>query len=206
MEEIELPISSFYSKLGLFVEPDFFNGKVCSKFRSEAKKAAGLSSSILLNGYLGVDENIRKSKTLTVSENTITFVRERLLSIKPRIEASFNSVLKECKEPKFLLYKEGDYFHPHKDNFGGKESHKLAKENKISVVIFLNSETEMPERNSYVGGGLTFYRLVNNPPFNTNGFRIIGKAGMLVAFRSDILHEVTAVKHGERYSIVCWFY
>jgi SM-20-related protein len=34
---------------------------------------------------------------------------------------------------------------------------------------------------------------------------LIGEPGLLVAFRSDVLHEVEAVTHGERYSIVSWF-
>jgi SM-20-related protein len=202
-----LPISSFYSKLGLFVEPNFFDGRVCSKLRSEARNAEGTPSKRLIDkSYVGIDENSRRSKTLIISEKAITFVKKRLLFIKPMIEASFNSVLEDCQKPQFLLYKEGDFFHPHIDSSYHEESPKKVKERKVSVVIFLNSETEKPKGNSYVGGGLTFYRLTNIPPFNTNGFRIIGKEGLLVAFRSDIVHEVTEVKHGERYSIVSWFY
>ena len=143
---------------------------------------------------------------MNVSENTTAFVKKYLRFIKTRIEASFNTVLEDCQNPHFLLYKEGDFFHPHKDNSDREESPNWFKDRKISVVIFLNSEAEKPKRSSYVGGGLTFYQLANIPPFDTNGFRIIGKAGMLVAFRSDILHEVTEVKYGERYSIVSWFY
>lgn len=201
-----MSISSFYFKLGLFVEPSFFDGNVCSKLRSEVKKAQGIPSRIFYKGYIDIDDNLRRSKTLNVSENTISFVKKRLLFIKPRIEASFNTVLEDCQNPHFLLYKEGDFFHPHKDNSDRGESPNWFKDRKISVVIFLNSEAEKPKRNSYVGGGLTFYQLANIPPFDTKGFRIIGKAGMLVAFRSDILHEVTEVKYGERYSIVSWFY
>jgi SM-20-related protein len=201
-----LSISSFYSKLGLFVEPNFFDARECSRLRSEAKKAEGSSSRVIDKGLAVIDENVRKSKSLNVSDNTISYVKERLLSIKPSIEAYFNSPLEGCQEPRFLLYKKGDFFHPHKDNYGQEESPKTVIERKVSAVIFLNSETEKPERNSYVGGGLTFYKLTNTPPFNTNGFRVIGKKGMLLAFRSNILHEVTAVKNGERYSIVSWFY
>jgi SM-20-related protein len=197
---------NFYSKLGLFVEPNFFDGRVCSRLRSEAKEAEGFSSRIIEKGHAVIDDNIRRSKSLNVSDNTVAYVKECLLSVKPSIEAYFNFPLEDSENPRFLLYKEGDFFQPHKDNYGHEESSKSIIERKVSVVIFLNSETEKPTRNSYVGGGLTFYKLTNIPPFNTSGFRIIGKKGLLVAFRSNILHEVTPVKYGERYSIASWFF
>jgi SM-20-related protein len=33
----------------------------------------------------------------------------------------------------------------------------------------------------------------------------VGEPGLLVAFRSDTVHEVLPVTHGERFTVVSWF-
>jgi predicted 2-oxoglutarate/Fe(II)-dependent dioxygenase YbiX len=52
---------------------------------------------------------------------------------------------------------------------------------------------------------LTFYGLLPGPAWERIGFPLRGEEGLLVAFRSEILHEVTAVRQGDRYTIVTWF-
>jgi SM-20-related protein len=37
------------------------------------------------------------------------------------------------------------------------------------------------------------------------GFPLIGEAGLLLAFRPNLVHEVTPVTHGERCTVVTWF-
>jgi hypothetical protein len=39
----------------------------------------------------------------------------------------------------------------------------------------------------------------------TYGVPVIGEAGLLIAFGADMVHAVTPVTHGERYTIVSWF-
>jgi SM-20-related protein len=48
--------------------------------------------------------------------------------------------------------------------------------------------------------------LVRDPRWQSVGFGVEGEEGLLIAFRSDLLHEVTPVTHGERYTLVSWFY
>jgi predicted 2-oxoglutarate/Fe(II)-dependent dioxygenase YbiX len=38
------------------------------------------------------------------------------------------------------------------------------------------------------------------------GLPVTGEAGSLIAFPSDMVHEVTPVSRGERYTVVSWFY
>jgi predicted 2-oxoglutarate/Fe(II)-dependent dioxygenase YbiX len=60
------------------------------------------------------------------------------------------------------------------------------------------------DTNNYTGGSLTFYGLFDGKGKNI-GFPLIGQAGLLVAFRSVILHGVTSVTSGERFTVVSWF-
>jgi predicted 2-oxoglutarate/Fe(II)-dependent dioxygenase YbiX len=76
----------------------------------------------------------------------------------------------------------------------------------VSAVIFLNSAADAREPLSYGGGALTLYGLIDDLAWRGYGFPLVGEQGLLIAFRSYVLHEVTVVTGDERYSIVTWFF
>ena len=65
------------------------------------------------------------------------------------------------------------------------------------TVLFLNDD--------YTGGALTLYGLVDDPKWRDYGFAVAPAPGLLVAFPSDMLHEVTPVIAGERCTVANWF-
>ncbi len=105
--------------------------------------------------------------------------------------------------PQFLVYRPGDFFRPHRDRAVEPED-DVTKRRRISIVVFLNGtgETILPE--TFDGGALTFYGLLDDPRLRAVGYPLRAETGLLVAFRSDILHEVTPVSRGERHSVVAW--
>jgi predicted 2-oxoglutarate/Fe(II)-dependent dioxygenase YbiX len=58
----------------------------------------------------------------------------------------------------------------------------------------------------YNGGKLILYGLIPTPDWEHYGFPVTAETGLLIAFRSDIFHEVTPVTAGERFTIVSWFF
>jgi predicted 2-oxoglutarate/Fe(II)-dependent dioxygenase YbiX len=94
----------------------------------------------------------------------------------------------------------GDFFVAHQDGNTGLLRLDSDQSRRISVSIFLNRESEVPETESYCGGSLVFHDWRNRKQY-----RLIAEAGTLVAFRSETTHEVIAVTSGERYSIVSWY-
>jgi SM-20-related protein len=74
----------------------------------------------------------------------------------------------------------------------------------VSLVVFLNRESETRQPDAYCGGSLVFTNLRPGPG-DLKKFHLPGEPGTLVAFRSETTHEVTPVTHNERYSIVSWF-
>ena len=115
-------------------------------------------------------------------------------------------VVGEASKPQFLAYKPGDFYLPHTDNFNKSGVATTLAKRKVTAVIFLNSEAVAPGRDTYSGGSLTFYGLIDEPRWRDCGFSLVGEAGLLIAFRADILHEVPPVTHGERHTIVTWFF
>jgi SM-20-related protein len=197
--------SDFYSSLGLYVDRNFFDAEFCEKVRSEMNIATGRPASYVKMDKILYDEKVRKTKQHNVSNETLSFVKQRLLELKPLLENHFSMVLKGWQDPVFLFYKKGDFFRPHYDKGTKPENPKETRDREVSIVIFLNNEDDKPGRDSYSGGSLRLYGLRDDPLFRNHGFHIIGRSGMLLAFRSDVLHEVTPVKEGERNTVVSWF-
>jgi len=76
----------------------------------------------------------------------------------------------------------------------------------VSLVIFLNRESQEPADDAYGQGYLTFYGLLDGPHWKKCAFPLKAEPGLLIAFPSDKWHEVTPVSHGRRFTVVTWFY
>ncbi len=185
------------------VLPAFFDAQTCEEIVDELRLASGSQAPIYGQGPSGsIDERVRKAARRMPSAETVEYVRQRLWECKREVEERFRIILSECEEPQFLLYRVGDFFVAHQDgNTGLMRMDTEAR--RVSVVVFLNEQSDMPKDDAYGGGSLVFH--------DWRGGRGSGelpqgrKPGTLVAFRSETTHEVTPVAHGERYSIVSWY-
>ena len=204
-----MPNADFFTRFGLFVVRDFFEPELCAELLSEARSAAGAPATVVRKGVTRtvVDEELRRTKQARVSEATSSLVEARLLALQAELETHFGMTLAYWQEQKFLVYREGDFFSPHRDSLGAHVPgvSESAEERKVSVVVFLNGESEAPGPNVYGGGYLRIYGLMDDPRMEGYGIPLIGEPGVLVAFRSELIHEVTPVTHGERFTIVSWF-
>jgi len=200
-----MPTSTFFASLGLFVVKDFFDAELCARIRSELRVATGSPGRIYKRGTVLIDEKKRSTKRVEVDAPTMSCVEERLQSLKPALGSHFHLVLTSCETPQFLVYREGDFFRQHLDHGPEPDDPQYLQDRRVSMVVFLNGQAEEPGPDSYCGGSLKLYGLIDDPLWKACGFPLIGEPGLLVAFRSDVLHEVEAVTHGERYSIVSWF-
>jgi predicted 2-oxoglutarate/Fe(II)-dependent dioxygenase YbiX len=129
--------------------------------------------------------------------------------VKPSIEKNFDLELKECQNPLCYRYEEGSFFGAHRDSCDRPLAPEFLRQRRVSTIIFLNQRTEEPSFETsiptYCGGSLALYGLIDNPHWQNMGIPVPSQPGMLVAFRSEMLHEVKKVTAGERYTIVSWF-
>lgn len=95
---------------------------------------------------------------------------------------------------------------PHRDVAENSQVSDYVRERKISAVLFLNRAGESLDDSSFAGGALTLYGLLDNSRSKKYGFPIIAEEGLLVAFNANLVHEVTPVTHGARYSIVSYYF
>jgi SM-20-related protein len=93
------------------------------------------------------------------------------------------------------VYERGAFFVAHRDRPRSDASELSAR--RISIVLFLNDD--------FSGGALTFYDLIEARAWHGVGLPCEAAAGLLVAFRSETMHEVQPVIRGRRCTVVSWY-
>ena len=190
--------TAFFEKLGVLIVPDFLKPWECAQLTDEMNRAPHSEALLSVRGQSDevTDARQRSTTRAQVSQETSASMVKRLLASKARVEGFFDQRLANVLEvPKFLIYRPGDFFIPHRDVRGSEEDVKpIMKARRVNLIIGLNEE--------YSGPGLTLYGLIDEPGWSDYGFPVPCAPGSLVAFRSDVLHEVPPVIEGERYAIV----
>lgn len=201
MQIVDAPAAS-----GLFLVRDFLDPRECAAVRAEARAAAGHPAPVYIQGADGVvHEDVRKTSSLEVSAATAADVGRRLGDLREAVGRHFELSLRECEPPQFLRYREGDFFVKHQDGDTDQGDFDHLRVRKVSVVVFLNGGSDEASAETFGGGELLIYRARGEGHAGPVVFPVLGAAGLLVAFRSDTVHEVAPVTRGERLTVVTWF-
>ena len=198
-----MPNPEFFRSAGLFLKEDFLSPEQCDAIREEMTASQQSDAVLARQGVadLVVDPYVRKTRLAKVSKDTKHKIHDALAGLLPTLSAHFNLTLTGIQPTDYLVYREGDFFARHLDVSKSKD--RVETKRKLSIVVFLNDQSEAPGENVFGGGSLVFYGLMP-PPFEILGHPFIGKRGCLVAFRPDVLHEVKPVTHGTRFTVVSW--
>jgi SM-20-related protein len=201
------PVNEYdiFTSLGLYLKRGFLDPSLCEEMRAQMKTHASEDGYVktAAEGYT-VDMNVRRTRVAQVPVDYAYMIRDRLEELRPAIEDHFAERLKLQEKPQFLFYEPGGHYAPHRDiPSEPDENAARIKGRVISVVVFLNDRAGA---RPYSGGELVFYGLASDPRWKDYGLPLEAETGLLVAFRSDTLHEVRPVTGGERYTIVTWFH
>jgi SM-20-related protein len=192
------------AQFNLYLLRGFFDARTCEEIIAELCHAPDGPAAVYGFGESGsVDERVRKVARLIPSPKTFEVVRRRLHAGMAKVAAHFGISLSSCEEPQFLRYRVGDYFVAHQDGNTGMLLTDREQSRKLSVVIFLNPQSESSEAGTYGGGSLVFSEW--RPGRIGGEFRMSAEAGTLVVFPAETTHEVIPVTRGERYSIASWY-
>ena len=151
-----------------------------------------------------IDHTIRSTKALPLEGPSVDLVARCFQDAMPAIAAHFQLPLTRDEGPEFLRYELGDFFKPHAD--AGKASTYSSESSRsrlVSAILFLNDRESEPE--TFHGGDLLFYGLRDEPQWQKLGLPFPVQCGRLLAFRSSLIHEVTPVLEGRRYTAVTWY-
>ncbi|HYH85944.1 MAG TPA: 2OG-Fe(II) oxygenase [Pyrinomonadaceae bacterium] len=184
----------------------FLDPLTCERLRDEMRAGKHAPATVYRRSREKVlDERARRALSVEVTPRTSAFVKEKLMGLLPLLRHRFNVVLNDCQTPSFLIYKPGDFFEPHRDQSDNESTPDSVRRRTVSAVIFLSNEAAGEDSGDYAGGSLALYGLLNDPRCERIGIPVRGREGLLVAFRSELFHQVTPVTSGERFTIVSWF-
>ena len=188
----------FFRKRGLFVRPEFVAADVCRPICARMRDAGRQEAEVYGRSGLAVDRSIRTAWDVALDEGNVAGLTQQMAALRPELADHFGVTLGACEAPTFLAYRTGDFYRPHYDRpEPGDLVAGAARARQVSVVMFLNDD--------YAGGALMLYGLVADAAWRDYGFAVTPEPGLLIAFPSDRLHEVTPVISGERYTVVTWF-
>ncbi|TPI51524.1 2OG-Fe(II) oxygenase [Mesorhizobium sp. B3-1-7] len=171
---------------------------LCSEIRAATGEAAGL---------LGRSDQkpqwsqVRQTRRAEVSLAAQALIKRLLEQQKTVLERHFAIALGAFEKPQFLHYQEGDFFVPHQDG-NTPIIRDESRFRKISMVIFLNGQSDEPSPEDYSGGSLVLHGPYSGPELRV---AMLALPGSVVAFRSETTHEVTPVTRNERFTIVSWY-
>ncbi|MEM7035041.1 MAG: 2OG-Fe(II) oxygenase [Chloroflexota bacterium] len=191
---------SFFAKRGFFAKPDYLDESECLSLCQELRIKDQTPATIENETYSGIDLTVRRTSQVKPLRETRNRFQAYFQDLMPDLVEHFQINLNFCEGPQFLRYQAGDFFEAHRDT---SESPDRKLERLVSVIIFLNSPSTT--KIDYVGGDLIFYGLVDHPAFKKVGYPLQPETGLLIAFLSDMAHEVKPIIQGERFSVVTWF-
>jgi SM-20-related protein len=194
----------FFQRRGLFCVPEFVDPPTRAALVNLGKKSRAVPARVF-NGNRGgtVDAQVRNTLELPLDDRGSRELTARLDALQSPLAEHFGTALSGHEGPSLLMYPAGGFYEPHTDGARGEAlplSHR-----RVSIVLFLNQMRDDPGPDEYSGGALTLYGLVDDPAWRRFGFALDAPAGLLLAFRSDIVHEVTPVTAGNRFTLVDWF-
>ena len=161
--------------------------EVCSEGKLTSKLSPG---SINVSGQTVLDKSIRNSdvswlnpevaETKWISERIMTGVNELNKSV-------FNFDIEEIEQVQFSKYA---------DDLGKYEKHTDTN-NMTDTVRKISVSIQLSRPHDYEGGDLKLYS-------QESPYIMPREQGMMIAFPSFMLHEVSTVTRGTRYSLVTW--
>lgn len=191
-----MPPPSVFSALGLFVREGFLPAAERADVERAMRESLGSPAAV----YGEAAPGRRQASELSLDFGTAHRIAAAVAALGPDLQRHFQVRLAEAEPPSFLRYLPGDHYAAHRDRPDARVD-AAASRRSVSVVIFVNGPGG-PQ--GFDGGRLRCYGLLGE------GLAEIGMdmdpvAGTLVAFESGLLHEVTPVTAGTRYSIASWF-
>jgi len=201
--------SDFLKRLGLYIKPGFLDREFCHELCGQISRGPQLQSPLPeteIGEQVVRDNTHRPMVTIDHTNEYIRRVEDRLKSFRPDLESYFDETLQNCEFPHVNTYKKGDFINMHMD-FSESKGVDLEKQRKISVVVYLNEVGDASgEENTFEGGELTFYGLVEDDVFGRMGYPVKGETGKLIAYRATTLHGVNEIIAGTRHTLSSGFY
>ena len=190
---------------GVFHLRGFLSPPECARLRDAVARGPTRASTVYDGGTGEVRADAeRRSREVDVEAWARSLVVDRLGSLLPRLAEEMGEPVTRFEDPVFLRYGPGDRFLAHVDRAEDRPgADPVRRSRRVSIVVFLNEASGDGVPGTYDGGRLLLC-VFRDPRAERVGLEVDGESGLLLAFPSDLPHEVRPVARGERQTIVTW--
>lgn len=190
-----MPSAVFFRALNFYVRERFLDAGTCARLRETMRQSPNKPARVALDAptNITVAEDLRRTIRSEVPLELASELVSNLALVRDEASKHFGVPLTETEPLQFLIYRPGDFYVRHSDRDRDGTNRR-----EVSVILFLSS----PGDTTFTGGNLKFYGMTVGKQAE---FRLTPEEGLLIAFRSDIPHEVETVTSGERFTAVTWF-
>lgn len=199
---------SLLEKMKVYVDENFLSPDICAQIQAELRHGSHSPVAMTKMGVIYDDDQSRKTLSVAPSKQTLGILNEQLSLLQPKLCRFFDLPLDKFELPYFFRYQKGHYFMPHRDaQLDPHPDDQLSRKRKLSAICFLNTQSEESpaKANEFSGGDLVVYDLLSAKTSKNIGIPITAKLGLLMVFDATLLHEVTPVTSGERFTVVTFF-
>jgi Rps23 Pro-64 3,4-dihydroxylase Tpa1-like proline 4-hydroxylase len=149
-----------------------------------------------------LDESLRFCFDHEFSEVFKCPIRDRLTAFFDTHRSAFESDADYLYGPYFMSYLKGSFFRAHRDVANHKNDPPRLAAHRWSILLYLNGREPAEDLPTFDGGALIVYE--TDPRLSDRRIVIVPRPGLLVLFRSYLMHEVATVLDGTRYAVAGW--
>jgi len=194
---------------------NFLPNLICKSINSEIRSnqdvvEAKIRQKVGIKIDSNVNKNIRKTNIHKLNSTHELIYKDNFLKHQNDIERFFNIVITTSTDIQALEYTKGSFYKKHSDDSSVLVKNNrvigflpVARQRKISTVLFTTSNNSISSKDTFTGGELVFNYLKNK---DGQQVKIKPNAGDMIVFLSNpyFTHEVLEVKEGYRVSLVQW--
>ena len=184
--------------------PGFLTPDECRALIGEIDAAYQEQAEIWLGQEFGVHPESRLGAVATLATATEELVQDRLWGVMAQLEERYRCEVSHVSGVTALIYRRGDHFAAHSDGGVDEDAPPEVTRRRVSLVVALNDGASGEP--DVTGGELHFYPSCppGFEPAPQDHVAVRSETGLLIAFPSPMVHRVTPVVDGSRYSLALW--
>jgi predicted 2-oxoglutarate/Fe(II)-dependent dioxygenase YbiX len=196
MDDLQFRTRSIASAAG------FLSVAECSEIIQAMNASPREPAQIVRAGESILDESLRFCFDHHFPDPFKRSVGDRMAAYFDAHRAEFSSDADYIYGPYFMSYEKGSFFRAHRDVANHKNDPLRLAAHRWSLLLYLNGREPVDGLPAFDGGALIVYE--TQPGLRDRKIVIVPQPGMLVLFRSALMHEVAIVLEGTRYAVAGW--
>jgi PKHD-type hydroxylase len=184
--------------------PGFLAPDECRTIIGEIDAAFQQQAEIWLGQEFGVHPESRSGAVAMLADATEELVQDRLWGVMAQLEERYRCEVSHVSGVTALIYRRGDHFAAHSDGGVDADAPPEITRRRVSLVVALNDGAG--DQRDFTGGELHFHPSCppGFDPAPHDHVAVRSRPGLLIAFPSPMVHRVTPVVEGCRYSLALW--